>query len=167
MKYPATLTPAEDGGFVVTFRDIPEAITLGADDVEAMEMAADALRTAMDFYFEDRRPVPPPSTPQEGERLIALPPSVSVKVLVLNRMLKDRVRPADLARMLGAKPQEITRLTDLHHNTKIDTLAEALEALGYELIIRARPKELAGLDLDPTLDSVQIATSDNSYALAA
>jgi antitoxin HicB len=167
MKYPATLTLVEDGGFVVTFRDIPEAITQGDDDVEAMEMAADALRTAMDFYFEDRRPVPPPSPAQEGERLIALPPSVSVKVLVLNRMLKDRVRPADLARMLRVKPQEITRLTDLHHNTKIDTLAEALEALGYELIIRARPKELAGLALDPTLDSVQIAASDNSYALAA
>lgn len=31
MKYPATFTP-ETGGFVVTFRDIPEALTQG--DIE-------------------------------------------------------------------------------------------------------------------------------------
>jgi antitoxin HicB len=168
MKYPATFTPAEEGGFVVTFRDIPEAITQGDDEAESLEMAADALRTAMDFYFEDRRPVPPPSPAQEGERLIALPPSVSVKVLLLNRLLKERIRPADLARLLGVKPQEVTRLTDLNHNTKIDTLAQALDALGYELIIRVRPKELASLDLDPSLDAVRIAAAhDNSYALAA
>lgn len=168
MKYPATFTPADEGGFVVTFRDIPEAITQGDDEAEAIFMATDVLATAMEFYFEDRRPVPPPSVAQGDERLIALPVSVSVKVLLLNRMLKDRIRPADLARLLNVKPQEITRLTDLKHNTKIDTLAAALDALGYELIIRARPKELAGLDLDPALDSVKILdANDNSYALAA
>jgi antitoxin HicB len=167
MNYPATFTPAEEGGFVVTFRDIPEAITQGDDEAEALFMAADVLATAMEFYFEDQRPVPPPSVAEEGERLIALPVSVSVKVLLLNRMLKGRVRPADLARLLNVRPQEVTRLLDLKHNTKIDTLAEALDALGYELIVRARPKGLAGLD--PTLDSIKVpgARGDNSYALAA
>jgi len=169
MKYPATLTPADEGGFVVTFRDIPEAITQGDDEAEALSMAADALLTSMDFYFEDRRPVPPPSAAEEGERLISLPLSVSAKILLLNRMLADRVRPADLARMLGVKPQEITRLTDLQHNTKIDTLAAALDALGYELTIRARPKTLASLDFDAMEDVVKVAGAgkDSDYALAA
>jgi antitoxin HicB len=168
MKYPATFTPAEEGGFVVTFRDIPEAITQGDDEAEALEMAADSLRCAMEFYFEDRRPVPPASAAQEGECLISLPPSVAVKVLLLNRMLKERIRPADLARLLGVKPQEVTRLTDLSHNTKIDTLDAALNALGYELVIHARPKGL-GFDLDPLLDMVRVTDegNDNSYAQAA
>ena len=61
MKYPATFTPAEEGGFVVTFRDIPESITQGDDEQEALFMATDALLSAMDFYFEDKRPVPAPS----------------------------------------------------------------------------------------------------------
>jgi len=166
MKYPATFTPAEEGGFVVTFRDIPEAITQGDDEAEALEMAADSLLSAMEFYFEDRRPVPPASAAQQGERLITLLPSVAVKVLLLNRMLKERVRPADLARLLGVKPQEVTRLTDLGHNTKIDTLDAALSALGYELVIHARPKGLE-FDLDPLLDMVQVGSGDNRYAQAA
>ena len=68
MYYPAKFTPAEEGGYVVTFRDIPEAITQGDDMTEAVEMAEDVLQSAMDFYFEDQRPAPLPSAPEEGER---------------------------------------------------------------------------------------------------
>lgn len=133
MKYAATFKPTERGGFVVTFRDIPEAITQGDTEAEALDMAADALLTAMDFYFEDRRPVPAPSKAKAGERLIGLPLSVSAKVLLLNEMLTQGVRPADLARLMGIKPQEVTRIIDLEHATKIDTLAAAFKALGKEL----------------------------------
>jgi len=138
MKYPAIFTPADEGGFVVTFRDIPEAITQGDDEAEALAMAADALLTSMDFYFEDRRPVPAPSALEDGERLIDLPLSTSAKVLLLNEMLAQKVRPADLARLMDIKPQEVNRLIDLGHATKIDTLAAAFKALGRELDLVVR-----------------------------
>ena len=48
-------------GYLVTFPDVPEAVTGAKERAEAIELAADALTTAMDFYFEDRRPVPMPS----------------------------------------------------------------------------------------------------------
>ena len=41
MFYPAKFSPAEEGGFVVTFRDIPEAITQGDDMAEAQEISLD------------------------------------------------------------------------------------------------------------------------------
>ena len=42
--YPAMLTPDEqDGGFVVTFPDVPEAITQGEDVSDALQQAADCL----------------------------------------------------------------------------------------------------------------------------
>lgn len=135
MKYAATFKPTERGGFVVTFRDIPEAITQGDTEAEALDMAADALLTAMDFYFEDRRPVPAPSKAQAGERLIELPLSASAKVMLLNEMLAQNVRAADLARRMDIKPQEVTRIIDLAHATKIDTLAAAFKAMGRELVI--------------------------------
>lgn len=137
MKYPATLTPAEEGGYVVTFRDIPEAITQGDDEVEALAMAADALVTAMDFYFEDRRAVPAPSPAKEGDRLVALPLSLSAKILLLNAMIERNMRPADLARLMEIRPQEVARVLDLSHNTKIDTVAAAMAALGKELEVVA------------------------------
>lgn len=36
LAYPADFTPAEEGGFVVTFPDIPEAITEGDDEQDAI-----------------------------------------------------------------------------------------------------------------------------------
>ena len=46
--YPATLTPEEqEGGFVVTFPDVPEAITQGDDVTDARRQAADCLEEAI------------------------------------------------------------------------------------------------------------------------
>ena len=132
MLYPAKLAP-EDGGFVVTFRDIPEAITQGDTREEAISMAAEALATAMDFYFEDRRPVPAPSEVRRGEVGISLPTGFSAKVLLLNEMLAQSVTPAELARRLGTSPQVVNRIMDTGHATKIDTIDEALRALGARL----------------------------------
>lgn len=39
MRYPVTLTPAPEGGYVVSFVDIPEALTQGETVAEAMEAA--------------------------------------------------------------------------------------------------------------------------------
>lgn len=122
-----------DGGFTVTFRDIPEAITQGDTREEARAMAVDALVTALDFYIEDARAVPAATPAQAGEEWVSLPLSVEAKVLLLNEMVQQRLRPADLARKLGVKPQEVTRIVDLHHTTKIDTLAEAFGAVGRRL----------------------------------
>ena len=63
--YPITLE--HDGNsYAVFFTDIPEAITQGETLEQALEMAQDALVTAMDFYFEAKRAVPLPSAMQEG-----------------------------------------------------------------------------------------------------
>lgn len=137
LKYPARVGP--DGSrWMVSFRDIPEALTGAETREEVVESAADALLTAMDFYFEDRRPVPAPSAAEVGEVLVALPASASAKVLLLNEMLAQRVAPADLARRMGTRKQEISRIMDLGHATKIDTIAAALSSMGRELELSVR-----------------------------
>ena len=135
--YPVTLTPDEaDGGFVVTFVDIPEAITQGDTLAQALAAAKDALESALDFYFEDKRAVPAPSKAKRGQHVIELPASLSTKVLLLNEMIAQRVRPAELARRLKTTPQEVNRLTNVRHTTRIDGIAAALQALGKRLDIR-------------------------------
>ena len=137
MKFPVTLTPDEDdGGFVVTFPDIPEAITQGETEEEALKMAQEALETALEFYFEDKRPVPTPSKVRRGQAVIELPASLSAKILLLNEMLAQNVRPAELARRLDTTPQEVNRLTNLRHTTRIDGIDAALRALGKSLELR-------------------------------
>ena len=136
MKFPVTLTPDKsDGGFVVTFRDIPEAITQGETVEDALFMAKDALETAMEFYFEDKRCVPAPSKPKRGQHTIELPTSLSAKVWLLNEMVAQNMRPAELARRLNTTPQQVNRLTNLRHTTGIDAIAAALHAMGRQLEI--------------------------------
>lgn len=137
MFYPATFTQASEGGFVVTFRDIPEAITQGDNEEEALNMAQDALITAFDFYFEDRRIIPLPSQATKKEYRIEVPPSIVAKVLLLNEMIKQHVKQAELARRMLVSAQEVQRLTNLSHVTKIDTINTALAELGKHLEIRA------------------------------
>lgn len=138
MRYPAHFAPAPEDGFVVTFRDIPEAITQGETLEDAMEMAEDVLVSAMDFYFDDRRAVPAPSAAKKGERLVELPPSVSAKVLLLNELVSAGISNVELARRMGTRPQEVQRIVDLGHATKIDTIAAALAAVGKRLDVSVR-----------------------------
>ncbi|ETD72501.1 pilus biosynthesis protein HicB [Pelistega indica] len=134
MLYPAIFTK-ENTGYSVTFRDIPEAITCGDNWNDALHMAKDALITALDFYFEDQREVPSPSKAQEGDVLIELPSSLYAKVLLLNEMVKQHVSNAELARRIDVRPQEMQRITNLNHPTKIDTIAKSLAALNKQLIL--------------------------------
>jgi len=136
MKYPVNIEPDEEF-FLVTFPDIPEAITQGDDIEDALRHGADALETALDYYLESGRPIPAPSKPKRGQHLIELPASLSEKVLLVNEMVAQKVRPAELARRLKVTPQEVTRLIDVHHTTKIDGIAVALKALGKTMEIRA------------------------------
>lgn len=46
--YPCEFTPDEDGGLVVLFPDVPEAITGGKDKTEALMMAEDALVSSLE-----------------------------------------------------------------------------------------------------------------------
>ena len=131
-SYPIELTE-DTGGYVVTFPDIPEAMTQGDTLDEALEMAQDVLLIAMDFYFEDKRPVPMPSKAAKGQHTIQLPLSVWAKILVLNELCHQNLQPADVARKMGTRPQDVNHILNLHCTTKIDTIAAALHAVGKEL----------------------------------
>ncbi len=136
MQFPVKLRK-EPKGYTVTFPDIPEAITCGETVDDALFHAKEALESAMDFYFEDRRPVPAPSKPKRGQHMVELPASLSAKVLLLNEMVSQKIRPIDLARRMDMTPSEITRLIDLRHTSRIDGIAMALKALGKTMEISA------------------------------
>jgi antitoxin HicB len=136
MRYPFKITPDEEF-FMVTFPDIPEAITQGETIAQAIEVAQDALETALEFYFDDLRPVPDASPVKRGQRFVELPASLTAKILLLNEMIRQQVRPAELARRLGTTPQAVNRLTNIRHASKIDGIACAMKALGKTLEIRA------------------------------
>ena len=137
MQFPARFSrERKSGAFNISFPDIPEALTCGDGEDEAMRYALDALETALDFYFEDGRPIPTPSPRRRGQRWVELPPTVAATVLLHNEMLRQKVRPIDLAKRMGIPRQELTRMLNLRHKTKIDSTAAAFAALGKHLELR-------------------------------
>ena len=132
MRYPVKLKP-DSGGFVVTFPDVPGAITEGESKDEALHHALDALETIFMYIFGTGKLIPLPSSPKRAQGWVEVPASVAVKILLHNEMVRQKVRPIELARRMGVPRQEVTRVLNLKHNTKIDTTAQALAALGKRL----------------------------------
>ena len=61
--YPAFFHKAEEGGFWVTFPDIPECMTQGDDMEESYNMAVDALGLSLIEMEKENIPLPSPSSP--------------------------------------------------------------------------------------------------------
>ena len=61
--YPAIFHAAEEGGFWISFPDLPECITEGDNMEQAYEMAVDALGLALASRKEENQSIPVPSEP--------------------------------------------------------------------------------------------------------
>jgi antitoxin HicB len=130
-NYPVILTPDGDT-FLVTFPDIPEAITFGNTEQEALAVAVDALETGLSFYVDDRKRLPVPSVRPD---LLCVRPSAleSIKLAVYQEMMTQGMRKAELARRLGWKAPQVDRLFDLGHASRLDQLEAAAKVLGKQI----------------------------------
>lgn len=133
-KYPVTLV--KDGSkFLATFKDVPEAITFGKNEKEALENAVDALETGLSFYVDARKPLPKPSNPKRGQKTITPSPLESAKLGVYQAMMDQGIKKAELARRLGWHTPQIDRLFDLKHSSKFDQIEAAATVLGCHIEI--------------------------------
>jgi antitoxin HicB len=130
--YPYELLPQPEGGFTVTFSDVPEAITQGDTEKEAALMAEDALVTALSFYTDHAEPLPRPS-PAHGRRLAHLPPLVAAKLALHDAMIAAGVSNVALARQLGTNEKTVRRLRDPLHQSRINQVDAALRVLGKRM----------------------------------
>ena len=132
LDYPVTLTP-DDGTVLVTFADVPEAITFGADQEEALLQAVDALETALSFYVDARKPLPVPSKAKRGQRMVRPSALEGAKLGVYQAMTEQGIKKAELARRLGWHMPQVDRLFDLKHASRMDQLEKAARSLGREI----------------------------------
>ncbi len=98
--FPAVIEPGDEAGFVVSFPDVPEAITQGDDLDDAREMAEEALGLALLSYVARGRPLPKPKTVRRGMVPVAVP-YVAAKLAVLQAFAEAAITKTELARRLG------------------------------------------------------------------
>ena len=135
--YPVELTPDDNNTLLVTFPDVPEAITFGEDEAEALLMAEDALLVMLSAYMDDRQPIPEPS-PLNGRPGVALKVVASAKIALHNALLAAGKQKVDLARILNLTAIQVDHLLSLHHKNRIEQIETALAALGKRLIVEMR-----------------------------
>jgi antitoxin HicB len=138
MIYPVTLaTDPETGQVMASFPDVPEAITVGKDESEALAHALDALLVALSGYISSGRPVPKPSK-HSGAPAVQLPALVCAKLALYEAMRSRGVTQIALAQKLGVDPRQVRRILDLDHRSRMDQVEAALNALGMRLVVTAR-----------------------------
>ena len=133
--YPVTVEQDEDGRYVATALDIPEAITDGTTLKEALGEMSDALGAALAGYAIAGRVLPASSEARPGEYLVPVAPLVAAKLALRAAMRDEGVSNVALARRLGVTEGVVRRLVDPDHGSRLDGVVTALTALGHRLIV--------------------------------
>lgn len=134
-EYSVKLTPAEEGGFVVTCRDLPQLITQGEDVADALTEAADAMDEVFAAYMQGGLPFPAPTKAKRGEHQVSPPSETVAKAALHVAMHEAGITKVELAKKLGVDEKEVRRLLDPHYGSKLPRIAQAINALGHRLVI--------------------------------
>ena len=137
--YPARLKRASPSEIIVSFRDLPECLTSGANEAEALVEARDALEEAIAGRIDDLEAIPAPSARKTGEYLIAVPAETAAKAALSLALKENGLTPATLARQLGnTDEQAVRRMLDPRHRTATNRMNKALRILNKELVVEVR-----------------------------
>lgn len=134
--YPARFGRGDKlGVLVVTFRDVPEAITQGNGENDALWQAADCLEEAIAGRIAHEREIPQPSRASRGERLIPVPAPMAAKAALYLAMREAGITNVQLARKLACDEKEVRRMLDPRHATKLPRIQAALDVFGKRLVV--------------------------------
>ena len=133
--YPAELWHSGTDEVVVSFRDIEWCHTSGVNEAEALEEAQDALEEAIAALIADNEPIPAPSEPLLGERLVAVPADMAAKAAFALAFRDSGLTRVSLAERLGIDEKSVRRMLDPRHGTTPGRINKALRALGSELVV--------------------------------
>jgi antitoxin HicB len=123
--WPIDLIPAEEGGFIVNFPDLPNGWSRGETRDEALAQAEDLLDEMILGKMAHNEDVPGPS-PRKGRPVVALPALTAAKFEAYRAMVRAAgLNKRQLAERLGWQPSQVTRLFDGRHASRLDQVEAA------------------------------------------
>lgn len=132
--YPAALERRR-AAVLVRFPDLPEALTEGTDENDALEQATDCLEEAIAGRIRRSGEIPLPSRPRRGQRMIPVPTQMAAKAALYLALHEAKITKLELAARLGCDEKEVRRLLDPRHPSKLPRLQRALAQLGKRLVV--------------------------------
>jgi antitoxin HicB len=134
--YRAQFEPGDRRGVViVSFPDVPEAITSGRSIADAHMQAQEALGLALLTYPTRGLPLPRPRARGDDLVAVAVEPAIAAKLALLDALRERKMSQRAFARLIDKDEKEARRILDPRHPTKLPTLTAALQKLGWQLVV--------------------------------
>lgn len=129
-RYPIKLRRSSDGGWRLSARDLPEAISQINANEDLHAVASGCLQAALEGRIRYAMPIPEPSSKRAGERLVDVPLETAAKAALHEAMRRSQIGRSELARKLGLHEKEVRRMLDPSCASKLPRLAQAIQVLG-------------------------------------
>lgn len=126
--------PQPEDGYLITFPDFDWGVSQGDAEEDSRMMAAALLQTMVQKHIRDGDPLPKASRLRGRKyRLIRLPAMQSAKAELYRQFRASGLRKVDLAARMGIPKTVVDRLFDLDHQTRMNQIEAAFEALGKRI----------------------------------
>lgn len=135
LAYPVKLPRDTNGTILAVAPDLPEVVTYGDDEEEALARVAGVIEDCLAEYVARRFPIPEPSPTKRSMKAVAVSPLSEMKLAIYSAMLTQRISKAELARRLNCHMPQVDRLLNLAHVSRLDPLEAAFRAVGKRLVI--------------------------------
>ncbi|MDQ7825775.1 MAG: type II toxin-antitoxin system HicB family antitoxin [Candidatus Eremiobacteraeota bacterium] len=137
LRYPARFIPAEEGGFIVEFPDLPGCHTEGDTLEEAKAMAKEALTGWLESVYSRELKIPDPSDIKgNGIYYVAPEPEIEIPIMIRKIRIDKGLSQKEIADAIGIKYQTYQRFENPgKFNATVKNLKRISRALGKELEI--------------------------------
>lgn len=129
-NYPIKLTKQKDGSLLITFPDLPEAITHAEKKEDVSTQALECLEEAIANRMKMRLSIPIASQPRKRQYHVSPSITLIAKVALYIEKRYQVITYTELAKKLNCDEKEVRRLLDPSYNSKLPRLEEALRLLG-------------------------------------
>jgi len=140
LTYQALFEPAVEGGFVITFPDLPFGVSQADSEEDGVIEAVALLETIIGELIKKGEPFPAAKRRRgQNYRSVVLPSLSSVKAELYREFLASGIRKAELAKHLEISEGHLERLFDFRRGRRLELLEAAFSALGKRLVIEVVP----------------------------
>jgi len=134
LAYPIQVSMLNNAYEVKCF-DIPEVVGIGENEMSAIAQASKSLENVIEDYFNNRKQIPLPDVQSTYIKTIELSSTATVKILLMNEMVKQGVYKVDLARKMKLFMPQVNQLLNLRYASRLDYLEEVCKQLGKRMHI--------------------------------
>lgn len=139
--FACSITEEDDGKVhLIRCRDIPELLSWAEDGESDETWARYAVMDCIAFMMKDGVKIASATASEEGEFVVRLSLSATLKIFLHNAMVERGLSCEALGEMLGTTARIVKRLLNVNQTTNVDTLVDILGKLGYEVHLDMVPK---------------------------